>query len=65
MQNLFNNDTYRKMYIAHIRTIMQENFINDLYKNRAQFLQNLIDSYVQNDTNKFYTFNISCQPQNN
>lgn len=57
MQNLFNNDTYRKMYIAHIRTIMQENFINDLYKNRAQFLQNLIDSYVQNDTNKFYTYN--------
>ena len=45
------------MYIAHIRTIMQENFINDLYKNRAQFLQNLIDSYVQNDTNKFYTYN--------
>ena len=57
MQNLFNNDTYRKMYIAHIRTIMQENFINDLYKNRAQFLQNLIDSFVQNDTNKFYTYN--------
>ena len=57
MQNLFNNDTYRKMYIAHIRTIMQENFINDLYKNRAQFLQNLIDSYVQNDTNKFYSYN--------
>ena len=57
MQNLFNKDRYRKMYIAHIRTIMQENFINDLYKNRAQFLQNLIDSYVQNDTNKFYTYN--------
>ena len=57
MQNLFNNETYRKMYIAHIRTIMQENFINDQYKNRAQFLQNLIDSYVQNDTNKFYTYN--------
>ena len=57
MQNLFNNETYRKMYIAHIRTIMQENFINDLYKNRAQFLQNLIDIFVQNDTNKFYTYN--------
>ena len=57
MQNLFNNETYRKMYIAHIRTIMQENFINDQYKNRAQFLQNLIDIFVQNDTNKFYTYN--------
>tara|TARA_B100000900_G_scaffold154022_1_gene130817 strand:- start:2794 stop:5037 length:2244 start_codon:yes stop_codon:yes gene_type:complete len=57
MQNLFSNDRYRKMYIAHIRTIMQENFINNSYKNRAQFLQNLIDSYVQNDTNKFYTYN--------
>ncbi len=57
MTNLFLNDTYSRMYIAHIRTILSENFINDDYNIRGQFMQNLIDTYVQNDTGKFYSYN--------
>jgi len=56
MRNLFINDTYRRMYIAHMRTIMEENFDNQDYLARGQYMQNLIDVSVQNDTNKFYTY---------
>jgi spore coat protein CotH len=56
MRNLFINDRYRKMYIAHMRTIMDENFANQDYSIRAQYMQTLIDIDVQNDTNKFYTY---------
>ena len=56
MRNIFANDRYRRMYIAHIRTIMEENFDNQDYAARAQAMQTLIDTDVQNDTNKFYTY---------
>ncbi len=56
MRNLFNNNRYRKMYIAHMRTIMEENFDNQDYYARGQHMQTLIDVSVQNDTNKFYTY---------
>ena len=56
MRNLFTSDRNRKMYLAHIRTIMQENFLNQDYNFRGQYLQNLIDQHVQNDTNKFYSY---------
>ena len=55
MRNLFENDTYRKMYIAHLRTIIEENFANQEYEVRAQYLQNLIENSVLADTNKFYS----------
>ena len=44
------------MYLAHIRTIMEENFVNQDYYSRGQYLQTLIDQDVQNDTNKFYSY---------
>ena len=55
MTTLFANSTYSRMYIAHIRTIMEENFNNQDYYLRATFFQNLISSSVANDTNKFYS----------
>jgi len=56
MRNLFNNQRYRKMYLAHIRTITEENFSNQAYKSRAQTMQNQIDSAVKNDPYKFYSY---------
>lgn len=47
---------YRKIYIAHIQTILEENFYNGWYKNRATRLQSIIDSAVKNDENKFYSY---------
>ena len=56
MKNLFSNPQWRKMYLAHLRTIMKENFSNNLYYTRAQEIQSVIDLSVQQDSNKFYTY---------
>ena len=56
LRNLFLSERNRKMYIAHIRTIVQEHFVTQNYYARGQYFQNLIDLSVQNDTNKFYSY---------
>lgn len=56
MRNLFENSTFKRMYLAHMRTIMEENFDNQWYTTRAGELQTLIDQSVLNDTNKFYGY---------
>ena len=56
LRKLFNTSRYRKMYLAHIRTIVQENISNQAYLDRAETLHQLIDESVQNDANKFYTY---------
>lgn len=56
LRKLFNTSRYRKMYLAHIRTIVQENISNEAYLTRAETLHQLIDESVQNDANKFYTY---------
>lgn len=56
MTQLFADYTWRRMYLAHIRTIMNENFINNAYYARAKELQLLIDSSVQADSHKFYSY---------
>lgn len=48
---------YRRIYISHMKTIMEENFSNGWYENRAMELQALIDEHVQADQNKFYSYN--------
>ena len=56
MTRLFCNDTLRKTYFAHMRTIIDENFKNGWYFTRAQELQTQIDADVLNDTNRFYPY---------
>lgn len=55
MRKLFENDRYRRMYLAHIKTIVEENISNGLYYQRAQEIQADIMESVVNDLNKFYT----------
>ncbi len=47
---------YKKMYLAHVKTILQENFSNNDYFTAGQTLQNTISAAVQADPNKFYTY---------
>tara|TARA_R110000787_G_scaffold246766_2_gene352492 strand:+ start:5651 stop:7960 length:2310 start_codon:yes stop_codon:yes gene_type:complete len=47
---------YKKMYLAHYKTILTENITNSNYLNMANDYQNIIDAAVQDDTNKFYTY---------
>jgi hypothetical protein len=56
LQLILNDPSYQRMYIAHIRTIIDENFANNLYAERALELQSLIASDVQSDPNAFYDY---------
>jgi len=47
---------YKRMYIAHMRTLLSENFANGSYYSDAQALQTLISASVTADVNKFFTF---------
>jgi spore coat protein CotH len=56
ISKILSNSTYKKMYVAHMKTIMDDFLTNGLYKTRALEIQSIIDSEVQNDPNKFYTY---------
>lgn len=53
---LLKDNLYRKVYLAHIRTILNDHFSNGKYKERAKYIQQLIDTEVKNDTNKLYAY---------
>lgn len=55
MTSLFSNDTLRKMYLAHMRTMLNEQVRNNRYFDRGRELQEIIAGYVYNDPNKFYS----------
>tara|TARA_Y100000766_G_C18827916_1_gene566471 strand:- start:13 stop:1224 length:1212 start_codon:yes stop_codon:yes gene_type:complete len=44
------------MYVAHMRTILNEQFLNNNYLTRASQLQQIINSDVSLDPNTFYTY---------
>lgn len=47
---------YKKMYLAHFKTILTENITNSNYLTLANDYQNIIDTAVQADINKFYSY---------
>lgn len=44
--HLLSNPRFKRMYIAHFKTIMDENIENGLYLDRAEAMHDLIDPYV-------------------
>jgi len=56
IKNLMSDSTFKRMYIAHVKTITNEFFANNLYQTLAAQLQTTIDTAVQSDVNKFYTY---------
>ena len=58
---IFSDPTYRKMYVAHMKTIMEEFFSNNYYHQKADSLHNTISSAFQSDQNTFYTWNQATQ----
>jgi len=53
---MLSNPLYKRMYIAHLRTIVQENFASQAYLTMANNLRTTIDASVQSDPYKFYTY---------
>ncbi len=56
VSKILTDPTYKKMYVAHMKTMIDENFSNGWYQTRALEIQGIIDSHVQADPNKFYTY---------
>ncbi|MDP2423565.1 MAG: CotH kinase family protein [Bacteroidales bacterium] len=56
IKTVMGNQLFRKQYFAHLRTITNEMFTNSAYLPVAQQLQQLIDTAVQSDMNKFYSY---------
>ncbi|MBK9452927.1 MAG: CotH kinase family protein [Bacteroidetes bacterium] len=56
IQELLAVPMYKRMYLAHFKTILEENFANGSYAATGQSLQTLIDAHVQADNNKFFTY---------
>lgn len=65
LKNVLNNARYKKMYIAHMRTMLEENFSNGWYSTRAQELQNICAPMVQADPNYLFTYNQFISNLNN
>ena len=53
---IFSSDQYKRMYIAHMRTIINEYFSNNQYYTRAVQLQQIIDASVASDQNLFFPY---------
>ncbi len=53
---IFSNDRYKRMYIAHMKTIINEQFSSNNYLIKSQQFQNIIDSLVFLDPNLFYSY---------
>lgn len=56
IQKLLAVPMYKRMYLAHCKTILLENFDNGSYFTTGQALQTTIDAAVQADVNKFFTY---------
>lgn len=53
---VMNNPRYARMYIAHMKTILNEMFVSNLYLTKANQLKATIDTAVFSDGNKFNSY---------
>jgi hypothetical protein len=53
---VMNDPTYKRMYVAHMRTIASEMFSANLYQTLALHMMAIIDTAVQSDFNKTFTY---------
>jgi hypothetical protein len=56
IKKILGDPMYNRMYMAHLRTIVQEIFANQTYLTMANSLRTTIDASVQADPYKFYTY---------
>jgi len=64
LKAIFNNPTWKRMYTAHLRTMISEIFTSGWFEQRASELRTLIDGLMLSDDNHFYTYNEFLQNLN-
>lgn len=57
IQKLLSNPQYKRMYVAHYKTMLEENFENGAYYEVAEILHDAIDEAVLADPNKLFSYN--------
>jgi hypothetical protein len=55
MNKVYSDTTYKRQYIAHLKTMLDSQMSNGKYLTVANQLRSIIDTAVQSDPNKFYT----------
>lgn len=55
IKSIYANPQYKKMYFAHIKTLMDEKLSSGTYLQSANFFHNLVQSSVLADTNDYFT----------
>ncbi len=56
VRQVLSDPTYRRMYVAHMKTIIEDVFESGWYETRALEIQSVIDADVQADPNTFYSY---------
>ena len=56
ISKLLANERFRKMYIAHLRTMTNEAFKSGKYRTRGEAMRQIIDAAVQGDPNNLSTY---------
>lgn len=56
VKNLMAVPMYKRMYIAHMKTVTNEILSNSYYLTTAQYLQSIIDTAYQSDGNAYYSY---------
>ncbi|MBP6455704.1 MAG: CotH kinase family protein [Chitinophagaceae bacterium] len=51
-----NNASYKKKYIAHMKAMANEWILNGNYESEATFFQSIIDTAIQSDVNKKFSY---------
>jgi len=54
--DILNNPTYKRMYLAHLKTFSNEMLASGLYASKAASMMATIDTAVFSDPNKFYSY---------
>ena len=56
INDIMSNAMYKKMYIAHAKTLTTEMFASNYYQTLGSQMMATIDTAVQSDSNKFFTY---------
>jgi hypothetical protein len=56
IKNILANPSYKKMYVAHIKTMMDDWLVNGNYLTEGNALQAIADTAYNADPNKLYTY---------
>jgi hypothetical protein len=57
ISKILNDDTRKKIYVAHMKTIIEDWFESGWYEERALEIQDIITEDVLADPNKFFSYN--------